>query len=256
MILLQYKINRKAALEMTYNEFINNILETRGRFACGEEYHERHHIVPKCMGGTNEEENLIDLFAREHFEAHRMLALENPDVHGLVYAWWCMCHGVKRKCQDRYEVSAEEYEEARINISNNIKGKNNPMYGVRGELHPSYGIKRYKDKNPFYGKHHSEETKEKLREIANNRSEETKKKISESRKGTPAHNKGVPMSDEQKRKLKDSRKNKKTILCIETNILYKSIGDAAKQTGINRKCISNCLNGRSKTAGRYHWQFI
>lgn len=39
----------------TYEEFINNILETRGRFACGDEYHERHHIVPKCMGGTNEE---------------------------------------------------------------------------------------------------------------------------------------------------------------------------------------------------------
>ena len=67
-------------MEMTYEEFINNILETRGRFACGDEYHERHHIVPKCMDGSNDEENLIDLFAREHFEAHRLLALENSDV--------------------------------------------------------------------------------------------------------------------------------------------------------------------------------
>ena len=76
---------------MTYKEFIDNILETRGRFGCGDEYCERHHIVPKCLGGGNEEENLIDLFAREHFEAHRLLALENPKERGLQYAWWRMC---------------------------------------------------------------------------------------------------------------------------------------------------------------------
>ena len=46
--------------ENTYEEFIQNILKTRGRFECGDEYHERHHIVPKCMGGTDEEDNLID----------------------------------------------------------------------------------------------------------------------------------------------------------------------------------------------------
>lgn len=36
---------------MTYDEFIDNILKTRGRFACGDKYYERHHIVPKCCGG-------------------------------------------------------------------------------------------------------------------------------------------------------------------------------------------------------------
>lgn len=77
---------------MNYAEFIQNILDTRGRFACEDEYHERHHIVPKCMGGTNDEENLIDLFAREHFEAHRLLAQENPDIQGLRYAWWLCAH--------------------------------------------------------------------------------------------------------------------------------------------------------------------
>ena len=75
------------AKENTYEEFIQNILKTRGRFECGDEYHERHHIVPKCMGGTDEEDNLIDLFAREHFMAHKLLALENRDNDKLVYAW-------------------------------------------------------------------------------------------------------------------------------------------------------------------------
>ena len=96
----------------TYEEFINNILETRGRFACGEEYHERHHIKPKCMGGTDDKDNLIDLFAREHFEAHRLLVLENPNNAKLVYAWWMMSHMSEAHKRD-YELTAEEYEEAK-----------------------------------------------------------------------------------------------------------------------------------------------
>ena len=63
---------------MTYNEFIDKIINERGRFNCGNEYHERHHIIPKCLGGTNNKDNLIDLYAKEHFEAHRLLSLENP----------------------------------------------------------------------------------------------------------------------------------------------------------------------------------
>ena len=55
-----------------YEEFINNILNNRGRFACGDEYHERHHIIPRCIGGTDDYNNLIDLYAKEHFEAHRL----------------------------------------------------------------------------------------------------------------------------------------------------------------------------------------
>ena len=100
----------------TYEEFINNILETRGRFSCGEKYHERHHIVPKSCGGTNDEDNLIDLYAREHFEAHKLLALENPDVDSLVYAWWNMSHMNKANGRS-YEISSEEYEEAKIAFS-------------------------------------------------------------------------------------------------------------------------------------------
>lgn len=35
---------------------------------------EKHHIVPKSEGGTNEEANLINLTAREHYVAHLLLA--------------------------------------------------------------------------------------------------------------------------------------------------------------------------------------
>jgi hypothetical protein len=96
---------------MTYEKFIDNILNTRGRFACGEKYHERHHIQPICCNGNNDEKNLIDLFAEEHYEAHKLLALENPNNDKLQFAWWQMCHCKK---EDReYEVSAEDYAMAK-----------------------------------------------------------------------------------------------------------------------------------------------
>lgn len=36
-------------------------------------YKERHHIIPRCMGGTDDPSNLIDLTAEEHFVAHQLL---------------------------------------------------------------------------------------------------------------------------------------------------------------------------------------
>ena len=114
---------------MTYDEFIQGIIDTRGRFGIhSEEYHERHHIVPKCMGGTNDEENLIDLFAREHYEAHKLLALENPDNRGLQIAWLNMST-TKNQYHKREVVTAEEFEQARKACSRAMSGSGNPMYG-------------------------------------------------------------------------------------------------------------------------------
>lgn len=165
-------------MQETYEEFIQNILDTRGRFSCGNEYHERHHIVPKCMGGGNEQENLIDLFAREHFEAHQLLALENPENDKLVYAWWCMTIQTNEYTKERYKVDAAEYEQIKLayidKLRERISGSNNPMYGISPKERmdeETYEEWLYKitekstgKNNPMYGKHHTEETKEKIRE--------------------------------------------------------------------------------------------
>lgn len=164
---------------MTYKEFIQDILDTRGRFECGEEYHERHHILPKSLGGTNETENLIDLFAREHFEAHRLLALENPDNNSLVYAWHMMSTR-KDNNQRQYNITAEEYEEAKIAFSKINSGESHPNFGrhhteeakrrigqkTSGANNPMYGIRRYGEDHPMYGKHHTEESKQKMSKAA------------------------------------------------------------------------------------------
>lgn len=48
-------------------------------------YVEIHHIIPKCLGGGDESENLVKLSARDHFIAHLLLAKMFPFT-GLVHA--------------------------------------------------------------------------------------------------------------------------------------------------------------------------
>lgn len=214
--------------ELTYDEFINNILETRGRFACEDEYHERHHITPKCMGGANEEDNLIDLFAREHFEAHRLLALENPDIPGLTHAWWCMCQcpGSSKK---RDEVTPEEYEEVRKEAIKLLVG----------------------DKNPMYGKHHTEESKKKNSESHRGKtaSAETRNKLSKAHKGRS-------FSPNHRKKAAEAHKN--PIICVDNYVVYKSATDAEIDTGISHSHILAVCRFKKehKTAGGFIWRYL
>lgn len=47
---------------------------------------------------------------------------------------------------------------------------------------------------------------------------------------------------------------KVSVICVETNVVYESISEAHRQTGI--KHIWDCCRGLLKTAGGYHWKTI
>lgn len=34
---------------------------------------ESHHIIPKCMGGSNNKNNIVNLYCKEHYFAHLLL---------------------------------------------------------------------------------------------------------------------------------------------------------------------------------------
>lgn len=281
--------------DLTYEQFIQQILDSRGRFSCGKEYHERHHIVPRCLGGTDNKNNLIDLFAREHFIAHRLLALETPHDKGLQYAWWCMTH-MKSNNNKCYICTPEEYEEVRIAYSKTITGEGNPFYGkthteetrmkmrenhahISGKQHYLYGKhlpestkQKLRDKmsgvnSPNYGKHYTmpEETKEKLRQshLGKKASEEARKKMSESRKGEKNHMFGKKHSLETCKKISKNHADVKgknnprsiPVVCVETGELFWGAKEAQNVLGINKASIAKCCKGKQKTAGGYHWKY-
>lgn len=50
------------------------------------EYTETHHILPKCMGGSDEKVNLVDLTPEEHYVAHQLLCKMHPTNGALAKA--------------------------------------------------------------------------------------------------------------------------------------------------------------------------
>ena len=71
---------------------------------------EKHHILPKSMGGTNDEENIVFLTPKEHYVAHHLLwkIHKNREMH---FAFWLLA----TKCSNRkekgsYNVNSRTYQ--------------------------------------------------------------------------------------------------------------------------------------------------
>lgn len=110
---------------------------------------------------------------------------------------------------------------------------------------------------------HSIETRRKISEIKKRQSAdpEYRKKLSIAHKGITPPNKGVPMSEEQKKKLSIAKMGseghgKRKVLCIETNIIYESITEASKQTGAQMGKIVEVCKGHRNTTKNYHWKYV
>ena len=48
----------------------------------------------------------------------------------------------------------------------------------------------------------------------------------------------------------------KSVRCIETGVIYKSVIEARRQTNIDDSNISKCCRGIYKTSGGYHWEYV
>jgi len=92
-------------------------------------YKESHHIIPKCMGGSDKKENLVDLTAREHFVAHILLTKIYPNEGGLIKAVQMMCIGQEeRKMHNRmYGWLREKFSKR---MSKDQSGEKNSQFGT------------------------------------------------------------------------------------------------------------------------------
>lgn len=157
-------------------------------------------------------------------------------------------------------------------------GENHPMYGKshteetkkklskshKGKYHTketknkiSNSIK--KEKHPLWGKCHTEESKRKMSDT------QLKKDI----RGEKHHLYGKSHTEESKKKMSENHcnysgknnPNAKSIICITTKKIFKTIKDGATHYNINTTSISKCLNGKRKSAGQYNgkklkWKFL
>jgi hypothetical protein len=222
---------------MNYEKIYNQIIE-RGKSRKLDGYKEKHHIIPKCIGGTNDNENLVELTAREHYICHKLLTEIYPTQNGLHYATFRMVHSINAMGEKRdYRICAREYQRLRENIvvsdetrvkmrisHQNISEETRRKIGEASLGRIPNDETRKKISDARLGKYCSEETKIKIGKIHKGKinSEETKNKISESLKEhfiiNGSHKKGKQMSDAQKLKISKSMKGKKVRLGSKNKI--------------------------------------
>ena len=99
-----------------YYKWYDHLID-RARNRTIEGYVERHHIVPRSLGGTDEESNLVKLTAREHLIAHMLLPRFVENKAPMWQAVWMMMNTQGRKLTGRL------YEQARIEYRGIQKGR-------------------------------------------------------------------------------------------------------------------------------------
>lgn len=179
-------------------EFLNNkytkmyfsIVENAKLRKCIDGYSEKHHIIPKSLGGDNSHTNIVILNAREHFVCHRLLPKMTTGSfrYKMLSAIFRMMHSSQSQ---RYIGTSHTYNSIKIEKA---KLASTIFSG---------------DNNPFYGKTHSEETRQRLkiaRELQVARQGTTM--TAEARQKLSVAAKGRILTDEHKRKIGIANSNK------------------------------------------------
>lgn len=87
MLDLEKFLNKDLNQEELYKELVEI---GKSRKPKKTDYVEKHHILPRCMGGTDDESNLVLFTALEHIVAHILLYRIYPDNNKIVMAADCM----------------------------------------------------------------------------------------------------------------------------------------------------------------------
>jgi len=199
---------------MTYQNIYNDII-TKGVSRGLDKkklkgYYEKHHIVPKCLGGLNDKTNLVLLTGREHFIAHRLLVKIYKGNKSLFFAVYQM--SIDKTKNRNLEILSRTYELLKKQFSLNQSGGNNPA--CRPEVRKKMSAMRTGQVSSFKGKKHTDEAKRVMSASASIRckgegnsrygvalSDETKKKISDSLLGRTSDLNGIPRTKEDCMKI-------------------------------------------------------
>ncbi|WP_455918642.1 NUMOD3 domain-containing DNA-binding protein [Ensifer canadensis] len=189
-------------------------------------YYERHHIIPKCMGGSDAKSNLVLLTADEHFRAHWLLP-DMVDDKNQKYKMLCALNRMthSNSAQKRvgtvqlYAVARRKRSEAMI--GRKLTDENRAKLIAANTGRKATAETRAKMSVTRTGKKRSDETKAKISAANRGRkiTAETRAKMSESQKGKKhtaetiakmsETQKGKKPTAETRAKMSESQKGKK-----------------------------------------------
>lgn len=133
---------------MDYQRIYNQLVESRKYRGIKREIgYEIHHIIPRCLGGQNDN-NLVKFTIREHYIAHWLLCKIYPMEAKIQFAFWCFIrdpHGHRRLTSRMMQTIKQNYsefkrwhhkinnpgrgEKSRAAARSRMIGEGNPMRG-------------------------------------------------------------------------------------------------------------------------------
>jgi hypothetical protein len=210
---------------MDYQKIYNQIIE-KAKNRMLEGYKEKHHIIPKCLGGNNDKDNLVELTAREHFLCHMLLCEIYPNENKLKHALFLMAIGKQKIKEKTYVIGSRVYERLKIEYSQMLTGKKQSQKT------------RDKKSKSMKGK------------IVSNK---TKQKISETNSGRE-----ITWGDKISNSLKGRKMPWRTKIISQYTLDGKWIKDWESLTIItqhpNYGFVGGCIRGVQKTAYGYIWK--
>jgi hypothetical protein len=124
-----------------------------------QEYYEKHHIVPRCMGGSDEKDNLTALTFREHYIAHWLLSKMYPNHVGIQYSFLCMMRGGKThgrvltsRMIETIKKNFKIFKRWHTKLTNPGKSEKSRTKARERMLSDENPMKKTPEKNPFLGK--------------------------------------------------------------------------------------------------------
>lgn len=189
---------------MNHSKVYNQIV-TRAKTRVTNEYTERHHILPRSLGGSDDKDNLVDLTPREHLIAHMLLVRMHkgtPAYYSMLQALVFMCSpGTMTKGELK---SSWQYDRLRSEVAEMTRQRNlrrvqegtNPFAGEKGsELAKARAAKmeaegrgmnfyissedRSRNTKAYWSSMTPEERKARAQRNADNRSQEFRAEIAE-----------------------------------------------------------------------------
>lgn len=148
-------------------------------------YLEKHHIIPKSLGGSNARDNLVLLTAREHFICHRLLirCVASPEARrSMGWALHRMLYSISPNHEARFLPKSKRFAVARaesVAARMSVPVKRTPEHQAKiaaantkrlkgtkfsSETRQKMSASHSGERNAMHGKSHSEESKAKMRE--------------------------------------------------------------------------------------------
>jgi len=89
-------------------------------------YKERHHIIPRALGGDNKSENLVELTAKEHFVVHHLLTkmTASESKRKMLLALRFLSKSSKTHLNNRIKITAKLYNSINESIACDQRKRN------------------------------------------------------------------------------------------------------------------------------------